>query len=141
MFDWQKLALNHIPTLSHSYCIKQRNNAVGASHIVAPTPSPFLSPLPVHTVKEEGTEGTNCFLGKNLRRPPHNFFEVKHFGSSTKFGSTSQLSDPPHNFFEVKHSDPQHHFLLLILRTREGLMFFIMKLRWIPPEVTPLKHA
>ena len=29
-----------------------------------PTPSPFLSPLPVHTVIEVGIEETNGFLGK-----------------------------------------------------------------------------
>ena len=32
-------------------------------------------------------------------------------------------------------------FLLLILRTREGLMSFITNLRLSPTEVTPLKHA
>ena len=38
MFDWQKFAFNPFPTPSHSYCVKQRNNAVGASHFVTPCP-------------------------------------------------------------------------------------------------------
>ena len=51
-----------------------------------------------------------------------------------------------HDIFRAKttgvyHDWQRQHFMFLILRTREGLMSPITKLRLSPSEETPFKHA
>ena len=65
MFDWQKYAFNPFPTPSHSYCIKQRNNAVGASHIVAPHPITLSVPPPCPYSERGGDRRNQWLFGDN----------------------------------------------------------------------------